>query len=177
MQPLRISNFARPYLQGASYRAGRGLIDASICDALRPFTARRANFTTHKRDVGRESQRPCVTSPSNIDLFATTSMLIPHSNSRSSCGARARFSRAVGPTDRGERGPLDGHACPGICRVARGAAEERTRSRFADAERKIRHMTGPRHTYGAPILSNAKYHPPLLFSRSAPLSNSINRDF
>lgn len=51
-----------------------------------------------------------------------------------------------GPTDRGERGPSDALALEfvGIARTA--VEEERAQSRFADTERKIRHMTGPRHT-------------------------------
>lgn len=40
---------------------------------------------THN-DMANRSQRQCVTSPNNIDLSAITSMLIPHSNSRSSRG-------------------------------------------------------------------------------------------
>jgi len=46
----------------------------------------------YSRDAERKSQRPYMTSPSNIDLSATSSMLILHSNSRSSCGARTRFA-------------------------------------------------------------------------------------
>lgn len=48
-----------------------------------------------QRDAGRKSQRPYVTSPSNIDLSATSSMLIPHSNCRSSCGARGARARCA----------------------------------------------------------------------------------
>lgn len=136
-----------------SYDAGRGpIIDASIRDTSTTVYDTMCEFHNSQRDVGRESQRPCVTSPSNIDLSATSSMLIPHSNSRSSCGARARFARA------GDRRTAENGVRPTIALkfagIARAVAEERARSRFADTERKIRHMTGPRHSYGAPTLPN-----------------------
>lgn len=144
---LRISNFARPsvFTGRELWRREGPYRRVHLRRVATVYGLRRANFTTHKQDAGRESQRPCVTSPSNIDLFATISMLIPHSSSRSSCGARARFARAGGATNRAERGPYD-RAYPGIRPVARATAEKRVWSCFADAEQKIRHMTGPPDT-------------------------------
>ena len=118
-------------------------------------TVWRANFTINsQRDAGRESQRPCVTSPSNIDLSATSSMLIPHSNSRSRCGARVRFARTGG------RARMV-HSMFALTLEILEFVEllvqspRNVRDRVSQTIRwKIRHMTGlPTHLQGPPIQS------------------------
>lgn len=98
----------------------------------------------------RESQRPCATSPSNIDLSAT-SMLIPHSNSRSSCGGPCFRSRGDPMESRGDRGQSIR-----LSRVSRNSSS-RTRDRrrtlyiaFRMQGEKFDTWQAPRHTYLGP---------------------------
>lgn len=128
-----------------------------------------------QRGAGRKSQRPFVTSPSNINLSATSSMLIPHSNSRSSCGAQARISPRRENWCAKRNGPQY-RAYPRNCRVTVARLLENVRDYVLYAERKIWYLTGPSDTLTGPQTIDS----PLLhhLSQLSPLCNeSIDRDF
>lgn len=144
LKNFAISNFPRAHvLYALSTNYTIEFYPTSVVSRLSLLSTRKF---THN-DMPDKSQRLCVTSPNNIDLSAITSMLIPHSNLRSSCEACTGFhSRAE------VDGPQQSLLCANCaelqyCRITHcTAAKECTKSRVSNAQQNIWQMTGFQHT-------------------------------